>query len=211
MTPADAARLVITEQAFAVGGGKSDTGNTTHAPLVSGAIVLVRGQTLFETLWLNLTIFGERKPVASLETDAPVWERPTGTPHSEAARPKGYLDYLTWQSRTLRLIPEVESDRIVVRRVYYAQGRKLDIPAAFYDPMMAYAGAARRMAIARFASTSFATSGATVHRSSNSARRLNLRGRRRFTLCRPPNWATSCRGRRDTRFLFSASAPTKRK
>jgi CRISPR system Cascade subunit CasA len=139
VTPAHAARLVIAEQAFAVGGGKSDTGNTTHAPLVPAAVVLVRGETLFETLWLNLTRYdGEQHPVPSDEDDAPVWERPPAEPHKQPPVPRGYLDYLTWQSRTLRLHPEEVEGRVIVRRVSYAQGRKLETPAGFYDPMVAF-------------------------------------------------------------------------
>jgi CRISPR system Cascade subunit CasA len=138
LSPAHAARVVIAEQAFAVGGGKSDTGNTTHAPLVSGAVVLVRGDTLFETLWLNLTIFTNNDPVASLAADVPVWERPPAEPHKQPGRPRGYLDYLTWQSRTLRLHPEEVDGRVVVRRVSYAQGRRLETATGFYDPMIAY-------------------------------------------------------------------------
>jgi CRISPR system Cascade subunit CasA len=138
-TPARAARIVIAEQAFAVGGGKSDTGNTTHAPLVSGAAVLLRGDSLFETLWLNLTIFSSREPFASLPEDAPIWERPSAEPHKQPGRPRGYLDYLTWQSRTLRLHPEDVDGRTVVRRVSYAQGRKLETEAGFFDPMFAFA------------------------------------------------------------------------
>ncbi len=138
LTPARAARVVVAEQAFAVGGGKSDTGNTTHAPLVSGAVVLARGDTLFETLWLNLTVFSNKDPVASLPDDVPVWERPPTEPHKQPGRPRGYLDYLTWQSRTLRLHPEEVNGKVMVRRVSYAQGRKLEVPAGFYDPMIAY-------------------------------------------------------------------------
>ena len=141
LTPAAAARVVIAAQAYAVGGGKSDTGNTTHAPLVSAAAVLARGDSLFETLWLNLTLLnpGEGQPVVGDESDSPVWERPPAPPHQEPAVPRGYLDYLTWQSRTLRLQPEVEADgRVVVRRVSYAQGRKLEMKQGFFDPMAAY-------------------------------------------------------------------------
>lgn len=137
-TAARAARALIAEQAFAVGGGKSDTGYTMHAPLVSGAAVLVRGNTLFETLWLNLTTFTNQEPIASLPDDAPVWERSPAEPHKQPSRPRGYLDYLTWQSRTLRLDPEEENGQMTVRRVFYAQGRKLETAAGFYDPMMAY-------------------------------------------------------------------------
>jgi CRISPR system Cascade subunit CasA len=138
LSPARAARVLIAEQAFAVGGGKSDTGNTTHAPLVSGAVVLVRGHNLFETLWLNLTVFSNKEPVASLADDAPVWERPPCEPHTQPGRPRGYLDYLTWQSRTLRLHPEQLDGKMIVRRVSYAQGRRLETATGFYDPMIAF-------------------------------------------------------------------------
>jgi CRISPR system Cascade subunit CasA len=138
LTPGRAARVLVAEQAFAVGGGKSDTGNTTHAPLVSGAIVLPRGNTLLETLWLNLTVFSNREPVASHDDDLPVWERPPAEPHRQTSRPRGYLDYLTWQSRTLRLDPEEADGQVLVRRVWYAQGRKLEPGTGFYDPMIAY-------------------------------------------------------------------------
>jgi CRISPR system Cascade subunit CasA len=138
LTSARAARVVIAEQAFAVGGGKSDTGNTTHAPLVSGAVALARGDTLFETLWLNLTVFTQKDPIASLADDAPLWERPPAEAHKQPGRPRGYLDYLTWQSRTLRLHPEEIDGRVVVRRVSYAQGRRLETATGFYDPMIAF-------------------------------------------------------------------------
>ncbi|HJZ55960.1 MAG TPA: type I-E CRISPR-associated protein Cse1/CasA [Gemmataceae bacterium] len=139
LTPAQAARVIIAEQAFAVGGGKSDTGNTTHAPLVSGAAVLVRGATLFETLWLNLTVYDrEERPVVSDPEDAPVWERPSEEPHKQPAKPYGYLDYLTWQSRTLRLQPAVENGVLAVRRVFYAQGRRCEPEASFFNPMVAF-------------------------------------------------------------------------
>jgi len=132
LSPAQTARVVVAEQAFAVGGGKSDTGSTTHAPLVSGAVVLARGNTLFETLWLNLTTYdGEERPVASEPEDAPVWERPPVDPHRMPPTPSGYLDYLTWQGRTLRVIPETENEKVVVRRVSYAQGRRLEVQAGF--------------------------------------------------------------------------------
>jgi CRISPR system Cascade subunit CasA len=145
-TAAQAARVVITAQTYALGGGQADRGNLsgppgnlTHAPLAAGATVLVRGDTLFETLWLNLTIFdSDSKPVAGDGNDSPVWEREPNEPHQEPAIPRGYLDYLTWQSRTLRLNPEEEEGRLIVRRVSVTQGRKFVSPARFYDPMIAY-------------------------------------------------------------------------
>src|SRR5262249_17285904 len=52
LSPAAAARALVTEQAFAVRGGNSELGYTTSAPLVGGVAVLVRGHNLFETLML---------------------------------------------------------------------------------------------------------------------------------------------------------------
>ncbi|MBM3983365.1 MAG: type I-E CRISPR-associated protein Cse1/CasA [Planctomycetes bacterium] len=145
MTPAETARLVAAEQAFAVGGGKSDTGNTTHAPLVSAANVLVRGATLFETLWLNLTVYDDERPVASDASDLPVWERKPAPPHTEPPTPFGYMDYLTWQSRTLRVVPEeAEGGAVVVRRVHYGQGRKCEVIEGFFNPMVAYTRADKK-------------------------------------------------------------------
>ena len=129
---AHAARLVIAEQSFAVGGGKSDLGNTTHAPLVSGAIVMPQGRTLYETLLLNMVIYNSESPCPSTD-DRPVWER-NDVPTQGATFPAGYLDYLTWQARTLRLL--CDGDRVA--KVYYAQGRKFDPPPGFYEPNMAY-------------------------------------------------------------------------
>ncbi len=129
---AHAARLVIAEQSFAVGGGKSDLGNTTHAPLVSGAIVMPQGQTLFETLLLNMVVYNRESPCPSKD-DRPVWER-DDAPAQGATFPAGYLDYLTWQTRTLRLV--CDGDRVA--KVFYAQGRKFDPPPGFYEPSMAY-------------------------------------------------------------------------
>lgn len=134
-----AARILVAEQGFAVGGGKSETGYRSHAPLVAAATVLAYGDTLFDTLWLNLTVYdGDEKPVACDEDDSPVWERKPTDPHTEPSSPRGYLDYLTWQSRTLRLHPDEENGRVVVRLVSYAQGRRLETSAGFFDPMTAY-------------------------------------------------------------------------
>ena len=86
LSPPRAALLVIAEQAFAVGGGKSDTGNTTHAPLVSGAVVLVRGNNLLRPLWLNLTVFrtGIRSPAGGRR---PGLGATPAQPHTQPSRP----------------------------------------------------------------------------------------------------------------------------
>jgi CRISPR system Cascade subunit CasA len=136
LTPAQAVRLVIAQQAFGLGGGHSDTGSLHHAPLVQGAVVFPQGHSLFETLMLNLLCYSDQEPMPA-DADAPVWEREDGPPHERPTAPAGYLDYLTWQSRTLMLHPEEEDGRSVVRSVSYAQGRQFEAPGVF-DPMMAY-------------------------------------------------------------------------
>jgi CRISPR system Cascade subunit CasA len=137
VSPAEAARLLIAQQAYAIGGGKSATGYTAHAPLLQGVVILPQGATLFETLLLNLQAYNRSSPVEWREQDdPPVWER--DDPGTRASpQPRGYLDYLTWQSRTVALHPETVDGRTVVRQVSYAQGRKLDAPGLF-DPQMAY-------------------------------------------------------------------------
>jgi CRISPR system Cascade subunit CasA len=135
LTPARAARLVIAQQAYAIGGGKSATGYTSHAPLLQGVVIFPQGATLFETLMLNLIEYNARKPFPARD-DAPVWER-DAPPRADNTIPNGYLDYLTWQSRALALHAATEDGRTVVRGVSYAQGRKLEAPGLF-DPMMAY-------------------------------------------------------------------------
>jgi len=86
-----------------------------------------------------MTVYnGNDKPVACDEDDAPIWERAPSHPHEDSNTPRGYLDFLTWQSRTIRLHPEIESDAIVIRWVSYSQGRVWKQIAGFYDPFVAY-------------------------------------------------------------------------
>jgi CRISPR system Cascade subunit CasA len=135
LSPAEAARLLIAQQAYAVGGGKSAMGYTAHAPLLQGVVILAQGATLFETLLLNLVAYNAEAPIPARD-DAPVWERDNPAALT-SPQPRGYLDYLTWQSRTIALHPEAADGRTVVRQASYAQGRKLEAPGMF-DPQMPY-------------------------------------------------------------------------
>jgi CRISPR system Cascade subunit CasA len=134
LSSAEVARALIAEQAYAVGGGQSELGYTTSGPLVGCVTVLARGANLFETLLLNLVRYDEDHPLPGGEDDAPAWER-GARPSEGAPVPDGYLDYLTWQSRSVRLHPEPDGR---VRFMSYAQGRKLAPGQAFHDPMTAY-------------------------------------------------------------------------
>jgi CRISPR system Cascade subunit CasA len=140
LTPAEAARALLAEQMFAYSAGRGRQGepHTRDAPSGRAAEVFALGNSVFETLWLNLTVYnGDDKPIACVD-DCPIWEREPVWPYEDSKTPRGYLDFLTWQSRTLRLHPETEGDRIVIRRVSYSQGRVWEQIAGFHDPFVAY-------------------------------------------------------------------------
>jgi len=108
----EAVRLVLRLHWFDVGGRK--TGSSISAgviPTMDAANVLVRGKTLKETLMLNLMQYNPKQEIPCVVTgdDLPSWER---EPSSAVERsPNGYIDYLTYQWRRVRLF--FESDRAV--------------------------------------------------------------------------------------------------
>jgi len=131
LTPAEAARYLVAFQSYAVGGLISyEKGqdpkiykSASAGPLVKGAVVLARGDTLWETLLLNMVRYPrEEWNHANGEQDLPAWERddePTALPRY----PTGYLDLLTWQSRRVRLFPETDDHgHVVVKRVAAMKG-----------------------------------------------------------------------------------------
>lgn len=102
-----AARLVLRLHLFDVGGRK--TGSSISAgviPTMDAANVLVRGKTLQETLLLNLMHYNPQQGVPSVVNgdDLPAWER-AQKPTAERI-PAGYIDYLTYQWRRVRLFCE---------------------------------------------------------------------------------------------------------
>ncbi len=152
-TPADAARKLVAAQGFSLGFGQSGQAKlagqeialpySADAPLLRGVTLWLNGDSLFETLMLNLP--PHKRPA----DDLPVWERDcpadlrdrpaAGGREREPAR--GVLDRYTWQSRLVRLLPEESEGRTVVRRLCFTQGRSEDkIPQHHhdYDPMKVY-------------------------------------------------------------------------
>ncbi len=114
--PGEAARWLVAYQAFALGGRitfakgeNSDTeGSADAGQLTKSAVVLVRGDNVFQTLMLNLVQYNaeEDKPFSfKAERDRPAWERDEETRPIDR-RYDGYLDLLTWQSRRVKLVPE---------------------------------------------------------------------------------------------------------
>ncbi|MCL4554303.1 MAG: type I-E CRISPR-associated protein Cse1/CasA [Actinobacteria bacterium] len=123
---AEAARMLVTQQAFAVGGGKSPTGYLKDAPLIRGVVVLLTGNNLFETLMLNLIEYNPEYdvPIPAGRNDLPAWERGPIDPGATRVV-DGYLDLLTWQSRAIRLLPEGDPGDPGVSKLYYAQGESM--------------------------------------------------------------------------------------
>lgn len=143
VAPPGCARWVVTYQAFTLGGGQGATSarygkhpNLRHAPAALGALVLLRGETLFQTLLLNMVPFTEREPFPGGSEDRPLWERDE-FPQPAESPPPGYLAYLTWPIRCLRLRPEETIDGWAVRWVDVAQGPYFPPDGGLRDPFFA--------------------------------------------------------------------------
>lgn len=125
---AQGARYLLAFQTFAAPGtisrAKGDPPSAPAAPLAKGAVVLVKGGNLFQTLMLNLHRYNpkQEEPFECSPSDAPAWEHEEQA-GAEDRLPEGYLDLLTWQSRCARLIPEAnERGESVVAQFSYARG-----------------------------------------------------------------------------------------
>jgi CRISPR system Cascade subunit CasA len=100
----EGARLLLRLQIFDVGGkkaGATDSAGVIHT--MGAANILVRGQTLQDTLMLNLMQYN---PAGDIPTpvngeDLPSWERPL-LPIANRI-PSGYIDHLTYQYRRCRI------------------------------------------------------------------------------------------------------------
>jgi CRISPR system Cascade subunit CasA len=131
-----AARLVVTLQTFHLAGlAGGGLPNFTDTPWARGVIFLAEGNNLFETLAFNL--IGYRTIFPSQPTDCPIWERDNSF-HPNREIPTGYLDYLTWPSRRLKLAAENKDGQIIITQAWLAPGLTLAQEMTVYDPMKAY-------------------------------------------------------------------------
>ena len=109
LRPGEAALALVTTQAFAVQGGAPPRGEKYYlrsAAITQRIACLLTGRRLRETLVANLVRYepGGESPMPSSEHDAPCWERETEQePTNNGTVPTGWLDYLTWQPRAVRL------------------------------------------------------------------------------------------------------------
>lgn len=130
VSPALATQWILATQAFAASAGKSETLHTKDSPWTRGAIVLMQGDNLFQTLALNLLHF--HKLSFQTPEDLPIWEESNSWKPEHNVNPTGILQLLTWQSRSIFLVPGVE-----VKECYFAQGRAL-LDDWHQEPMYSY-------------------------------------------------------------------------
>ncbi|MBK8255667.1 MAG: type I-E CRISPR-associated protein Cse1/CasA [Polyangiaceae bacterium] len=134
LTPAEAARAMLGFQGFGPGGRiQNDSGYPKGCPLRTGAVVLVLGSNLFETLMLNLLMPAPSVPRIG-PTDLPAWEQPQPA-QRETRAVQGWLDALTWQARRVQLIPFQKGEQVVVREVITGAG--FEPSADWLEPMFA--------------------------------------------------------------------------
>jgi CRISPR system Cascade subunit CasA len=131
--PQVAARWVVATHCFAASAGKSETIHTKDSPWSRGAAILMQGDNLFETLSLNLLNL-LRTDFPQFGDDLPAWEKDAVWQPQHDQTPDGLLEYLTWQSRAIKLLPDENGD---LRECHFAQGRAIreDFKA---EPMYAY-------------------------------------------------------------------------
>lgn len=136
LTPAEGARAVIAAQAFGLAGLSGLPQKFTDGTCARGVLFLVQGETLFETLMLNMLRYPTQDEVMPhYPDDRPAWEMED--PYSpERSRPHGYLDYLTWHNRRVLLMPEEAPSGAVVRQMTLAPGLRLESDVR--DPMKHY-------------------------------------------------------------------------
>ena len=126
LTPAQAARALVAAQAFGLAGLAGIKGATfTDGICASGIIFLVEGDTLKQTLLLNMVMYPTDEDIfAHDDEDSPAWEMDDPfEPDREI--PLGYLDYLTWQNRRILFEPETIGDEVMVRSMTMGPGLRM--------------------------------------------------------------------------------------
>jgi CRISPR system Cascade subunit CasA len=100
---------------------------------------MVQGSVLFETLLLSMRQYpfsNSHRIPDSQKDDRPAWEM--DNPFlPERNTPFGYLDFLTWQSRRIKLVKtDVAGDSLKIQQTYLTQG--LSIGDGVLDPLKSY-------------------------------------------------------------------------
>lgn len=141
--PVRAARWLVTLQASGIGTGPPFDPYPAGT-LTNSLIIIPQGRNLFETLAFNLIEYHDNKPIPAVDEDRPIWEYEQNPfpPSPKAFYFPGYLGYLTWQCRTIKLVPAIDDGEIQVRECYLTQGARWD--RSIEDPMKVYHIAKKR-------------------------------------------------------------------
>ncbi|MCZ1018924.1 type I-E CRISPR-associated protein Cse1/CasA [Streptomyces noursei] len=147
LTPDEAARWLVTTQAYDTSGKKTGydgTGNPSgeSPPTARFGCVLVEADTLYRTLMLNLLDYdpADRRPRPTQPDDCPVWERPASESENENGQrlPRGWTDVLTWPSRRIRLSHTTVNGQHMVDGVIVSPGSSCNLPIRDYEHMAAF-------------------------------------------------------------------------
>ena len=137
LSPPEAARKILALQSYKLGGLSGLASNYVDAPIARAVCFLIGGETLFETLALNMVRYHGDEPIPVVGDDLPVWEQDkTAT----SGIPRGYLDYLTWQTLSVLLLPmrtSAPEEGIEIPRVRIGLGRKFE-RGEIFDPVCTY-------------------------------------------------------------------------
>jgi CRISPR system Cascade subunit CasA len=142
-SPAESARFLLGLQLYGFAGLSGLGENFKDGPLTRYASLMPVGRNLFETLMLNLVPYDpdNEEPFPSSGNDAPSWEL---NDQPAIDRPRGYLDYLTWQSRSVKLLPEELEGAVVVKAYRIALGRELRPATPPFYPGLVYTKSASK-------------------------------------------------------------------
>lgn len=134
LTPAAAARLLLTVHLYGFCGRVSGPAYFSDGPSVRDVLFFAEGDSLFETLALNLLEYNKERPIRHTGDDRPAWEM--DDPYQPPRQvPFGYLDYLTWQDRNIRLVAKSTEEGIRVSEMVLMPGLSLDAGLINQDPM----------------------------------------------------------------------------
>jgi CRISPR system Cascade subunit CasA len=137
LTIPEAARLVLRIHSFDTGGRKMGaTDSAAVLPMMDAANVLVRGNSLYETLLLNLMEYDpvREKPSVVTGDDMPCWEREYQKPKERI--PAGYIDYLSYQWRRVKLF--VQGDKVIQVAVHPGDRIPKDVASSQWECGIAY-------------------------------------------------------------------------
>jgi CRISPR type I-E-associated protein CasA/Cse1 len=97
LTPAEAARALLTTLLYQPGGGVAKPFNRTDSPGTKPLMALLETESLWDTIVANT-------PRAATDSErAAAWEAPERQPSRDGTTADGLLDRLTWQSRRVKL------------------------------------------------------------------------------------------------------------